>query len=103
MWRRACLHRKPVALEGARTCSVQGVFWQWAAFSRNQRDSEIPCEPKQLRARPGVGAREPTWRMVDGVSTESLALEVARTCALPPSILRRANSLYQARLQHPHA
>ncbi len=49
-----------------------------------------------------MGLREPTWRMVDGVSTESLALEVARTCALPPSILRRANSLYQARPRYAH-
>lgn len=33
--------------------------------------------------------------MVDGTSTESLALEVARKFALPPAILRRATSLYQ--------
>ena len=39
--------------------------------------------------------REPTWRMVDGTSTESLALEVARKFALPPAILRRATALYQ--------
>lgn len=35
--------------------------------------------------------------MVEGTSTESLALDVARECALPPSILHRASSLYQAR------
>ena len=47
------------------------------------------------RVAPGGVAREPTWRMVDGTSTESLALEVARNFALPPAILRRATSLYQ--------
>ena len=88
---------------GAHLRSTRGLR-QWSATCRNQLASELPCEHMDLLARPGAGAREPTWRMVDGVSTESLALEVARTCALPPSILRRANSLYQARpITHTHS
>lgn len=43
----------------------------------------------------GERGRRPTWRMVEGTSTESLALEVARECHLPPDTLKRAAALYQ--------
>ena len=42
--------------------------------------------------------RRPTWRIVQGVSTESMALDVARRCRLPPAVLARAGQLY-ARLE----
>lgn len=44
----------------------------------------------------GQEQRRPTWRMVPGFSTESLALEVARECKLPESALNRATELYQS-------
>ena len=45
----------------------------------------------------GAGAwrRRPTWRIVPGVSTESLALEVANRCRLPPRVVARAAQLYE--------
>ncbi len=43
----------------------------------------------------GRHGRRPTWRMVEGTSTESLALEVARECNLPHDTLKRAAALYQ--------
>ena len=44
----------------------------------------------------GHTRRQPTWRMVPGASTESLALEVAQECKLPENTLRRAQELYQS-------
>lgn len=45
---------------------------------------------------PGGGtAMAPTWRMVPGTSTESLALDVARDCRLPEAVLERADCLYK--------
>lgn len=44
----------------------------------------------------GQEQRKPTWRMVPGFSTESLALEVARECRLPDYALDRAKELYQS-------
>jgi predicted GIY-YIG superfamily endonuclease len=38
--------------------------------------------------------RHPTWKVVPGTSTESLALEVARKCNLPLATLKRAEELY---------
>ncbi|PSC73121.1 DNA mismatch repair mitochondrial isoform X1, partial [Micractinium conductrix] len=38
--------------------------------------------------------RRPTWRIVPGTSTESLALEVARKCRLPDEVVARAAQLY---------
>jgi len=38
--------------------------------------------------------RRPTWRVVPGASTESLALEVAAACQLPEDLLNRAENLY---------
>ena len=43
----------------------------------------------------GENGRRPTWRIVPGTSTESLALEVARECNLPHDTLTRAAELYQ--------
>ncbi len=40
-------------------------------------------------------ARRPTWRIKPGVCTESLALDVARRCRLPPSVVARAAQLYE--------
>jgi hypothetical protein len=48
-------------------------------------------------ARAGVALpapRKPTWRVVPGVSTESLALDVARRCRLPPAVVARAAQLF---------
>ncbi|EFN52896.1 hypothetical protein CHLNCDRAFT_138439 [Chlorella variabilis] len=43
----------------------------------------------------GQGApRKPTWRIVPGISTVSLALDVARRCRLPRRTLDRAGQLY---------
>ena len=39
--------------------------------------------------------RKPTWRMVEGESVESLALEVAANCRLPEEVVERAASLYE--------
>ena len=51
----------------------------------------------------GGQGRRPTWRMVEGTSTESLALEVARECNLPPDTLKRAAALYQRGSTRPEA
>lgn len=40
-------------------------------------------------------ARRPTWRIVQGISTESMALDVARRCRLPSRVVERAAELYQ--------
>jgi hypothetical protein len=40
--------------------------------------------------------RQPTWRIIPGTSTESLALEVARDCKLPENALDRAEELYRS-------
>lgn len=37
----------------------------------------------------------PTWRMVPGSSTESLALDVALQCQVPPDIVQRAAHLFK--------
>lgn len=39
--------------------------------------------------------RRPTWRIKPGVCTESLALDVARRCRLPLSVVTRAAQLYE--------
>ncbi len=38
----------------------------------------------------------PTWRIEDGECRDSLALEVAAQCKLPPEIVARASQFYQA-------
>ncbi len=43
----------------------------------------------------GMGGRVPTWRMVPGSSTESLALDVALQCKVPPEIVQRAAHLFK--------
>lgn len=43
----------------------------------------------------GVARRRPTWRMVPGTSTESLALSVAQECRLPEEVVARAAELYE--------
>ena len=42
-----------------------------------------------------MGGRVPTWRMVPGSSTESLALDVALQCQVPSDIVHRAAHLYK--------
>ena len=39
------------------------------------------------------GRVRPTWRVVDGECTESLALQVAEDCGLPADVVRRAEEL----------
>jgi hypothetical protein len=41
-----------------------------------------------------VSGLRPTWRMVEGVSTISLAFEVARKCEVPRDVVNRAEELY---------
>jgi len=43
----------------------------------------------------GMGGRVPTRRMVPGSSTESLALDVALQCQVPPDIVQRAAHLFK--------
>ena len=43
----------------------------------------------------GMGGRVPTWRMVAGSSTESLALDVALQCQVPADIVQRAAYLFK--------
>lgn len=43
----------------------------------------------------GIGGRVPTWRMVPGSSSESLALDVALQCQVPPEIVYRAAQLFK--------
>lgn len=43
----------------------------------------------------GMGGRVPTWRMVEGSSSESLALDVALQCQVPPEIVLRAAHLFK--------
>ena len=42
-----------------------------------------------------MGGRVPTWRMVPGSSTESLALDVALQCQVPQEIVHRAAHLFK--------
>lgn len=42
-----------------------------------------------------MGGRVPTWRMVPGSSSESLALDVALQCQVPPEIVYRAAQLFK--------
>lgn len=42
-----------------------------------------------------MGGRVPTWRMVPGSSTESLALDVALQCQVPADIVQRAAHLFK--------
>jgi hypothetical protein len=43
----------------------------------------------------GLVRWRPTWRMVPGVSTISLAFDVARRCAVPEPVILRAEELYE--------
>lgn len=36
----------------------------------------------------------PTWRMLDGHSTKSLALEVARSNGIPAAVIERASHFF---------
>lgn len=54
---------------------------------------EITGEEEEEEEKKGR-KRFPTWRMVPGSSTESLALEVAAECRLPPRVVGRAAELY---------
>ena len=45
-----------------------------------------------------MGGRVPTWRMVPGSSTESLALDVALQCQVPQEIVHRAAHLFKVML-----
>jgi len=49
----------------------------------------------------GMGGRVPTWRMVPGSSTESLALDVALQCQVPPDIVQRAAHLFKVYQSRP--
>ncbi len=53
--------------------------------------SQIATQP----AGAGVGGRVPTWRMVPGSSTESLALDVALQCGVPLPVVQRAAELWK--------
>ena len=46
-----------------------------------------------------VGKLEPTWRIVDGLSTVSMAMQVARDNALPASVCNLADSFKQVALK----
>lgn len=39
----------------------------------------------------------PTWRMEEGECRDSLAMEVAAQCKLPPAVVARASHLYNVR------
>ena len=54
-----------------------------------------------LGAFAGMGGRVPTWRMVPGSSTESLALDVALQCQVPPDIVQRAAHLFKVHQSKP--
>ena len=45
----------------------------------------------------------PTWRMVAGSSTESLALDVALQCQVPADIVQRAAYLFKVSRFRAHA
>ena len=45
----------------------------------------------------------PTWRMVAGSSTESLALDVALQCQVPADIVQRAAHLFKVHQSSPPA
>jgi len=40
----------------------------------------------------------PTWRMEEGECRDSLAMEVALQCKLPPAVVARASQLYNVRM-----
>lgn len=64
-------------------------------LSRNsstmKMEIETHTDPETL-----TETRRPTWRIVPGSSTESLALDVARQCRLPEATVERAQELYNA-------
>lgn len=50
----------------------------------------------------GTGGRVPTWRMIPGSSTESLALDVALQCRVPFDVVHRAAHLFKVGICCPH-
>jgi hypothetical protein len=49
----------------------------------------------QTELNAATGALQPTWRLVEGECTQSLAFEVAADCGLPRELLERAERLLQ--------
>ena len=66
-------------------------------------DTRIAGRGDESKDDEGMGRRVPTWRIVPGSSTESLALDVALNCAVPPAIVRRAGELYQVGLLYSYS
>jgi hypothetical protein len=65
-----------------------------AAAAGGRTGGPSAAEHAQHDERPTQRAqRAPTWRIVPGSSTESLALEVATKCRLPPEVVDRAAHL----------
>ena len=72
-----------------------------AAVALGELDPLAPHLPASAPGSSGNGSsgaarrpRRPTWRIVPGTSTESMALDVARRCRLPPEVVARAEELY---------
>ncbi|KAL0046056.1 hypothetical protein WJX82_001167 [Trebouxia sp. C0006] len=66
-----------------------------ALTSQLGAETDLAQHTQQL----GMGGRVPTWRMVPGSSTESLALDVALQCQVPADIVQRAAHLFKE-LEH---
>ncbi|KAL0023521.1 hypothetical protein WJX79_006936 [Trebouxia sp. C0005] len=91
------------------TPNMVNMMMQTRAVSSSSASQEVPAaltsqlgaetDLEQHTQQLGMGGRVPTWRMVPGSSTESLALDVALQCQVPPDIVQRAAHLFKE-LEH---
>ncbi|DBA98847.1 TPA: hypothetical protein ACH3X1_014607 [Trebouxia sp. C0004] len=87
------------------TPSMVNMMMQTRAVSSSSPSQDVPAalisqlgaetDLAQHTQQLGMGGRVPTWRMVPGSSTESLALDVALQCQVPPDIVQRAAHLFK--------
>jgi len=63
--------------------------------TREYESDEVPPSWLEPAADSKISLRKPTWRIVDGSSTESLALSVALDCGIKLSTVKRAAQILQ--------
>ena len=93
-----CSHNASRALSQVATQVAGQLLVQvWAGVKHvcSQNASSALSQIATQPAGAGVGGRVPTWRIVPGSSTESLALDVALQCGVPLPVVQRAAELWK--------
>ena len=90
-------------LEALDACGARGIF---ATHLHGILDLPLNASPFTRRARMETavssdGSRRPTWRVVPGECRESLALQTALDCGLPPALVARAGVLLEKQASIP--